>query len=119
MTCVWDSLCKGIQPIQHTPKSLLACLKNANVPPVDVMIDGEKLSPKMLEENVEWIENIEVQGDGYLCGLYDPLIVAYVHTFRVNVDNDICGHHAKITVSGGIKQIKLLSNNQHMDCLNP
>ena len=117
MTCVWDSLCKGLLPIGHTPQSLLACLKSCNNPPVDVSINGERLTKQQLEENVQHIENIKVEGDGYLCGLYDPLIVAYVYTFRVNVDNDICGHHAKFTVPDGIKQVSLRSDTGHMDCV--
>jgi hypothetical protein len=117
MTCVWDSLTNGLRPIQHNPISLLNCLKENNKPPIDVTIDGEKLSEKRLEENVEHIKNIQVSRDGYFCGLHDPLIVAYVQTFRVNVDNEICGHTAKFRVPDGIKLVKLRSNNAHMDCV--
>ena len=117
MTCVWDSLTRGLLPFTHTPNSLLACLQKSNSLPSDVTIDGEKLSQKRLEENVEHIKNIKVGGDGYLCGLHDPLIVAYSQVFRVNVENEICGHKAKFAVSDAIKTVKLKSSNGHMECI--
>jgi hypothetical protein len=118
MTCVWDSLCKGLLPLQYNPTTLINHLKQYNTPPSDIMINGQCMTCKQLEENVAHINEIQVCHDGYLCGLYDPLIVAYCHVFKVNVDHNMQGVVAIFTISGSTRHIRLFSSSSHMICSN-
>ena len=116
MTCVWDSLCQGILPLRHTPTTLLKHLKDNNTKPNDVSMNSNTLSEKQMQENIDHVESISVKQDGYLCGLFDPLIVAYCHVFKVNVKNTISGYTVDFSVIDATKTVFLNSNGSHMSC---
>jgi hypothetical protein len=64
-------------------------LKRNNRYTPDVTWQGERLTPKQMQENVEHVRNYNPDhvGYGYLCSTCDPFLLLVSQLFRVNIEH--------------------------------
>jgi len=99
MTCVWDSI---IQSLNHDEKEyifpggsnisamgLVEFFQKNNVETNNVVVNGEKVSKKQIEENIEWIKciNKNCLGNGYDCSTFDPVLILLCELLKVDIEH--------------------------------
>ena len=111
MTCVWDSLIRGIREDEVTrrvigkyagPREFVCLLKKANCITTGVRWQAEELSEKQLEENFEWVRDYDVGGiaNGHLTSAADPFILLICHVLQVEVSMSINGSRLRMLPAG-------------------
>ena len=99
MSCFWRGLleCLKLNELNETfggtavrrPVEFAKLLKNHNTRTPHVTWQGEKLSEKQMDENVEAIRdyNISHVNSGYWCSTCDPMMCLVCEIFRVDIDH--------------------------------
>jgi hypothetical protein len=80
-----------------------------------VSLNGDTLTQKFIEECVAAVSNVSV-ANGYLCGAYDPLLIAFAAVFRVNIRHTLCEEAFHFSVGERARAtVFLVSSSGHMD----
>ncbi len=106
MTCFWDTILSKLQPKEINNVLSKTCnyvtinqllfinlLKQNITPTTDVLWNGEELSFKQIEENLDWIRTYDVtkiQG-GHDCSICDPFLLLICQLFIVNITHHYNG----------------------------
>lgn len=99
MTCFWDGLLNRIthddinialgENLKSLPnaKDFVLILKKHAVKTPHVTWNNELLTEKMLEENLEWINNLDPEqiDNGYDCSICDPYLCLVCELFTTNI----------------------------------
>ena len=98
MTCFWDGLLRELnandkkmlmseQP-DYSYRSLIKGLKARNRCVSNVLWQGEKLTHKIINENVDHIKNYDTNSakGGYLMSSFDPFMVLICSLLRVDIE---------------------------------
>lgn len=126
MTCVWDSLMRGLK-YRNNIYEFVNELKSYNNKDLlknewaNIKCNNEDLNLQMYEENKSHIESIDIKNlnNGYDCSTCDPLLILICGMYCVNIDhyylhNKISYTNSKTNYKSN-KIITLRSNNHHME----
>lgn len=123
MTCVFNSLIKELKLIPEykdnlslrNPDTFIQYIKSNNREVTDIIINNNKISKKMKEENFEWIKNIQNIRNGYFCSTCDPLFILVSKLYNVNIIHKYNGIaiEYKNTINNN-RVLNLSSNSSHM-----
>lgn len=105
MTCFWNGTIaalnknhmKQIFRYNHnrkpSPTELANLLKIHATETTDVLWNGQELSIKLLQENLDWIKEYDVSkiGRGHDTSICDPFLLLMCHLFKVNIIHDYNG----------------------------
>lgn len=125
MTCFWDGLTsrltnKEIEKHLGTVRGhvdfinlLKARSQMSNIN--DVLWNNTQLSPKIIQENQEWIGSYNVNGigGGHDCSICDPFLILCCHVFRINILHDYNGHLITYTNTGANRTLSFKSDKGH------
>jgi len=126
MTCVWDSLIKGLKNhmksiklkdnIKITPINFVCGLKQNNTRVRDILINNTPLTEQEIEENFEAIRELNVKkiNDGYYCSTSDPVLILVCHLFKCSINH----HYNKLIIhynhSDPLFVLDISSSARHM-----
>lgn len=137
MTCVWvgilsrfsaqeinKRLCYDNNFFENrkpNEKEFVALLKNNNKLTVDVLLDGIEISEKMMNENLEWVRDYNIDNiyHGHDCSTADPFLmlvcqlfcVDIYHIYNISLKDNIGTHPLK---DGGFIRYTNKNNNSGM-----
>ena len=125
MTCVWDSLIKGLQyalvnDVQGmTPVKFVQYLKKHNVPVHNVNVNHNALREQEVEENHKAISELDENNlmMGYLCSASDPLLILICSLFCVNIRVHFVSTDITYSVPNATHEIILSNSKTHMTLL--
>ncbi len=135
MTCFWDGLISALgeeriknvlnykitKKKKNNVKKFIQALKKKNIKTVNVLWNDEKISSKLLGENMVAINslNIEAIGHGYLCSCCEPFLFLIAQLFDVNIKHEYFKTTIKYTNVKAHKSsvIKFKSDDKHFWCL--
>ena len=105
MSCFWDSLIKTIrnddlnnyfdnQNTRIIPHNLVTILKNVNNKTSNILWNNTELTEKMLEENMEAINEYDVNQvqNGYYCSSCDPFLLLLADYLNINIEHNYDGN---------------------------
>lgn len=111
---------KNIFPQYKTkpkPAEFVELLQANNEKTIDVIWNGSELTPKQLEENVEWVKSLNVKtiNHGYFCSTCDPYLLLVAQIFRLNIIHTYLNHAINYTYTGANHNgtVKVASNRGH------
>lgn len=123
--CVWNALLAGIEGLDAnevtTHAGLLRVIRNrfakrsSSSVPICVRWQGSSLAQQEIEECQTAIAQQITIRDGYFCSACDPLLVAYVVAFRVNVSHICCDHTFNFEIDNATRHVQLRSSIGHME----
>jgi len=99
MTCVWDSIINSLneddkKKIFPNGKSINACglvefFQENNIETKNVVVNGEKITKKQIEENIERIKciNKNCLGNGYDCSTFDPILILLCELLKIDIEH--------------------------------
>ena len=97
MTCFWDALRSRLH-LNKSNQEFIQHLKNNNKT-VSVLWNGEILSKKQQEENIEHIRDFNENSinNGYDCSICDPFLILVCELYNVNINHSYNGYNMKYT----------------------
>jgi hypothetical protein len=130
MTCVWTALLAGLPADlfpgarKPPPEMFVSMLQAANRPTVRVCVNGRHLSDRNIDENMEWVRNLDPRGvhGGYQCSTADPFLLLVCELFHVNIEHSFTGLSHGQWVQSTIRYthdaphrlLRVISNQGHM-----
>ena len=126
MSCVWDSLLKGIREVAkkdgsvRPPKNIndLRDVLQATPEPIGVMWNGEEITRKQIEEVVDAMRCVPIHhdgGEGYLVSCCDPLFISASFIYKINIIHTMNKHYtSNYSVPDASHTITFKSSTGHM-----
>jgi hypothetical protein len=89
MTCVWTGIINALK-LKFTPLELLKHVQDHNIKTNDILWNGQILTDRMYEENIEWIKSIDPNNinHGYDCSTCDPLLFLIAQLYNVSIKHN-------------------------------
>jgi len=130
MSCFWDSLIKTIrnddlnnyfdnQNTRIIPHNLVTILKNVNNKTSNILWNNTELTEKMLEENMEAINEYDVNQvqNGYYCSSCDPFLLLLADYLNINIEHNYDGNKMIYSQKKNSRYIiKISSDRGHCWC---
>lgn len=124
MACFWNGLLATLTPHERThifrgtpasPAALARWLKSRNTSTHGVTVNGEALSAKAIEENLEAVRCYHGRvHEGYLCSTADPFLLLFAFVMRVTVEHQYMGHLIRYHYPSATRTVRLASNSGHL-----
>lgn len=104
MTCFWNGVLKSLNKNvfnyklkNPTPSEIISILKKNNRKTPNVICNGEKFMNKTMEENMEWIKNLDINKIhcGHDCGTFNPFMVLICQLYKAHIDHEYTDNNNK------------------------
>lgn len=115
MACFWKGLIKALN-LSTNPTQFVNLLQKNAIKTPNITWNGNKLSNKELEENLEWVKsfNSDRTYDGYFCSTCDPFLLLVCELYGVNIDHQYDGHLIKYrNLKNNLQILKFGSTRSH------
>lgn len=126
MSCFWRGLTGalpnqqiktllGVQKVNNI-RQIVCALKKRAVKTVNVRWNGQPLTEKELEENLEHIRDYSVNtvANGYLCSVCDPFLLLVCELFKVNIHHKYLKTLIKYTIHDAENESGIFPSTLHI-----
>jgi hypothetical protein len=125
MTCVWDSIIRGIPiecfrsynfAIKPDAMTFVKFLKNNNKKVSFITVNDQDIKNKEREENYKAVKelNIKTVNQGYFTSSKDPFLILICELFRCSIYHNYRGHLIKYEHQNPLFKIHVHSSSSHM-----